>query len=124
VIGRLLLAATLLLAAGSASAQQAVAHMEACADWDFVDGTFGTRNGCPKPIAILFMTLADQRIVERNVLPGGRFDAGVGERDLRRGWLFTACPVGYLPNVKFSVANGRTILDSLYNCLPAGRPGV
>ena len=121
---RLALAAMLAIAAGPASAQQAVAHMEACTDWDFADGSFGTRNSCARPVAILFMTLAEQRIVQHDVPAGARFDAGASARDLQRGWLFTACPVGYLPNVRFSVANGQTILDSLYNCLPAGRPGV
>jgi hypothetical protein len=119
-----LLVAALVVFAGAVAAQQPMAHMEACTEWDYVDGEFGARNGCEKPIAILFMALGDQRIVQANVPPGARFKAGAHQPDLANGWLFTACPVGYVPNVKFSVANGRTILDSLYNCLPAGSPDV
>ena len=37
--------------------------------------------------------------------------------------MFTACPVGYAPNVRFAAENKAAILDSLYNCLSA-RPGV
>ena len=121
---RLLLVAALLLVASSTSAQQPLAHMEACTQWDYSDGEFGTRNSCGKPIAILFMPLGEPRIRQRDLAPGARFNSGATASDMARGWLFTACPVGYVPNVKFSVVNRQTILDSLYNCVPAGSPGA
>ena len=43
--------------------------------------------------------------------------------DLSGGWMFTACPAGYAPNIRFAVENKTAILNSLYNCLPA-RPDV
>ena len=124
MIRRLLLVLALLLAESSASAQRPLAHMEACTQWDYINGEFGARNSCESPVAILFMPLGSQRIMQRDVAPGARFNSGATESDMARGWLFTVCPVGYVPNEKFSVANGRTILDSLYNCLPAGSPGT
>ena len=121
---RLLLVPALLLVASLASAQQPLAHMEACTQWDYTDGEFGTRNSCEKPVAILFMPLGEPRIMQRELAPGARFNSGATPSDMARGWLFTACPVGYVPNLKFSVANRQAILDSLYNCLPAGSPGA
>jgi hypothetical protein len=112
--------ALVLLAATDAAAQQVKAHMEACTEWGHAGSEFGTRNSCSKPINILFMTLGDQHIVERELAPGAWFGAAT---DLSGGWMFTACPVGYAPNIRFSVENKATILDSLYNCLSA-RPGV
>ena len=37
------------------------------------------------------------------------------------GFMFTACPVGFQPSVRFAVENKETIGVSLYNCV-AGRP--
>ena len=34
--------------------------------------------------------------------------------------MFTACPAGYAPSVRFSLENKTAIVESLYNCL--GRP--
>jgi hypothetical protein len=112
--------ALVMLGATTASAQQIKAHMEACTEWGRAGGEFGTRNSCNKPITILFMALGDQRVVEREVPPGAWFGPAA---DLSGGWMFTACPVGYAPNVRFAAENKTAILDSLYNCLSA-RPGV
>jgi hypothetical protein len=54
---------------------------------------------------------------------GGWFDSGFVDGAIE-GFLFTVCPVGYVPSVPFSMKDKTPILESLYNCLPAGRPGV
>ena len=112
--------ALVMLGATDASAQQIKAHMEACTEWGRSGSEFGTRNSCDRPISILFMALGDQRVVEREVPPGAWFGPSA---DLSGGWMFTACPVGYAPNIRFAAENKTAILDSLYNCLSA-RPGV
>ena len=106
------------LAAAAADAQSVRAHMEACTRWGHAGGEFGTANSCDTPIVILFMTLGDQRMIEREVPPGAWFGTPA---DLAGGWMFTACPVGYVPNLRFAVENKDAILVSLYNCL-ASRP--
>jgi hypothetical protein len=112
-----------LLAASHAAAQQVKAHMEACTEWGRAGSAFGTRNSCDRPISILFMALGgDQHVVERNVPPGAWFGPDAAT-DLSGGWMFTACPAGYAPNIRFAVENKTAILNSLYNCLPA-RPDV
>jgi hypothetical protein len=118
----LLACALALLAAGNAAAQQVKAHMEACTEWGRAGGAFGTRNSCDRPISILFMAFADQHVVERDVPPGAWFGPAAAS-DLSDGWMFTACPVGYAPNIRFAIENKTAILVSLYNCL-AARPGV
>ncbi len=118
----LLACALVLLMATDAAAQQVKAHMEACTQWGRAGSGVGTRNSCDRPISILFMALADQHVVEREVAPGAWFDSGAAS-DLSDGWMFTACPVGYAPSVRFAAENKTAILDSLYNCLSA-RPGV
>jgi hypothetical protein len=117
----LLAYALVLLMATDAAAQQVKAHMEACTEWSRAGSGVGTRNSCDRPIRILFMALADQHVVERDVAPGAWFESGAS--DLSGGWMFTACPVGYVPNIRFAAENKTAILDSLYNCLSA-RPGV
>jgi len=112
--------AFLILAAADAAAQPVKAHMEACTRWGYADGEFGTRNSCDTPLSMLFMTLGDQRILEREVPPGAWFGSAV---DISQGWIFTACPVGYAPSVRFSAENKDVITVSLYNCRPA-RPDV
>ena len=112
--------AMLALAAASANTQSVKAHMEACTRWGHLGAEFGTRNSCDSPVVILFMALGDRHVVEREVAPGAWFGSGA---DLSAGWMFTACPVGYVPNLRFAVENKDAILDSLYNCLPA-RPGA
>ncbi len=105
----------------TASAQQSMAHMEACLEWGDFDGQFGALNICNKPTTILFMTLADGRITEQDVAPGGRFKSGAPQPVGTDAWMFTACPVGYMPSVRFSADNSGVILPSLYNC-QRGRP--
>jgi hypothetical protein len=118
----LLACALAILAAPEVAAQQVKAHMEACTEWSHAGGAVGTRNSCDRTISIQFMAIADQHVVERDVAPGAWFDSGAVS-DLSGGWMFTACPVGYAPNIRFVVENKAAILDSLYNCLSA-RPGV
>lgn len=112
--------AVLALAPATAPAQPVKAHMEACTRWGHAGAEFGTHNSCDAPVVILFMALGDLAVVEREVAPGAWFGSGA---DLSVGWMFTACPVGYAPNLQFGVENKDEILDSLYNCLPS-RPGA
>jgi hypothetical protein len=115
----LLLGSALLLAATAAAAQdQSRPHMEGCLVWNS-SGRIGARNECSRPITILFMAFADQRVIEAEVAGGGSFDTAArwGESG---GFMFTACPAGHAPSVRFSLENKTAIVESLYNCL--GRP--
>jgi hypothetical protein len=116
VVSVALLAAAGASVAESAVAQSVRAHMEACTRWVQAGAEFGTANSCDTPIVILFMTLSDQRVIEREVPPGAWFGA---PSDLSGAWMFTACPVGYAPNLRFALENKEAILVSLYNCLGA-----
>jgi hypothetical protein len=51
---------------------------------------------------------------------GGRF-VSEAEWGQPGGFMFTACPAGYKPNVRFSVENKEAIGLSLYNCV-GGKP--
>ncbi|MGZ5822306.1 MAG: hypothetical protein ACXWI1_12575 [Croceibacterium sp.] len=114
----LLPCALALLAASAAAAQQVRAHMEACTEWGRAGNAFGTRNSCDRPISILFMALGDdQHLVERNVAPGAWFGPDAAT-DLSGGWMFTACPAGYTPNIRFAVENKAAILNSCTTACP------
>ncbi|HSI02075.1 MAG TPA: hypothetical protein VLA02_15850 [Reyranella sp.] len=110
----------LLAAATAARAQESRhAHMEGCLIWSG-SGAVAVRNECSRPIVLQFMTFDDQRIVTADLPPGGRFtsDAQWGQST---GFLFTACPAGYQPNVRFAAENKDAIGLSLYYCI-GGRP--
>lgn len=115
-------AIALLLPPTAGRAQQTVAHSEACLRWSYVDGLFGSTNNCDKPVTITFALLSDGCKIERSVAPNGRFNSGAAKAEIEGGWIFTACPVGYAPNVPFSIRNKDPILQSLYNCVR--RPGA
>ena len=99
-----------------------MAHMEACLEWGDFDGQFGAVNICNKPMTILFMTLADGQVTTQEVPSYGRFHSGAAKPVGTDAWMFTACPIGYVPNVRFSQDNADVILPSLYNCRRQGRP--
>ena len=114
-----LLAAALLAAATGAAAQEpSRAHMEGCIVWN-TSGRIAARNECSRPITILFMAFADMRVIEAEMAPGGSFEVAArwGESG---GFMFTACPAGTSPSVRFSMENKTAIVESLYNCV--GRP--
>jgi hypothetical protein len=120
----LLLSLGLLMATGLAAAQtQSRAHMEACTQWKSEGGHIGTRNDCDRPVAIEFLADGATQVIGADVPPGGRFDSGVADGTIK-GFLFTVCPIGHVPSVPFSRESETPILESLYNCLPVGRPGV
>ena len=119
----LVLAAVLFAPAGTASPQQAyIGHMEGCFAWGIANGRIGARNECSRSINMKFMALADQHKVEADVPPGGWFDSGL--RDSSAEFMFTSCPVGWEPSLKFTIENKMAIIVSLYNCRPAERPGA
>lgn len=110
----------IVLAGGGAFAQEgSSAHMEGCLIWSG-QGTVGARNECSRPITLMFMILDGEEIVTTELSPGGRFisDAQWGQPG---GFIFTACPAGYKPNVRFAVENKEAIGLSLYNCI-GGKP--
>ncbi|SKA21768.1 hypothetical protein SAMN02745126_04252 [Enhydrobacter aerosaccus] len=117
-----LLLGVLGVTAGIACAQSR-AHMEACTQWKKESSTIGTRNDCDRPISIKFMAYDGSHRIEADVPAGGWFDTGVPDGTIE-GFIFTVCPVGNEPSVRFSLENQKTISDSLYNCLPRDRPGV
>jgi hypothetical protein len=105
-----------------AAQERPKAHMEACTEWNLAGAHIGTRNDCNRPVSILFMDYSDRHVVEGNVVPGGLFDSGASAPSA--GFMFTVCPAGYVPSVRFSFENRQTIEDSLYNCRPRDKPGV
>jgi hypothetical protein len=114
-VSRAVVLASLLLAAMPAAAKDSRAHMEACVRWEIVGGTVGTLNRCDTPVHILFMALDDPRVIEGEVRPGEWFDANIPAAP---HYMFTVCPVGYAPSVRFAPENAGPIIESLYNCLP------
>ena len=114
------LIAALLAGVATARAQESrQAHMEGCLIWSS-SGAVAVRNECSRTIVLQFMAHDDQQIVTSDLPPGGRFisDAQWGQT---MGFLFTACPAGYRPNVRFAVENKEAIGLSLYYCI-GGRP--
>ena len=106
----------LLAIATAASAQERVfAHMEGCLVWNR-DGNVGTRNECSRPIALMFMDFDVQQPVTFELAPGARFtsDSVWGQST---GFMFTACPLGFKPSVRFALENKEAIGVSLYNCV-------
>jgi hypothetical protein len=116
----LALALAVLLAVAGAEAQEAShAHMEGCLIWSG-QGAIGVRNECSRPITFLFMNADDQQVISTELPPGGRFVSDV-QWGQSTGFLFTACPVGYRPNMRFALENKEPIGLSLYYCV-AGEP--
>lgn len=93
-------------------------HLEACTKWSEQDGSFGFTNQCGEPLALLFVQLNGQHWFDRVVKPDERFDTGVPEKTLgATGWLFTACPAEYVPNLPFTVENQSPISKGQYECV-------
>jgi hypothetical protein len=114
-----LLSLALLLFAASAAAQYpARAHMEGCLVWSIAKEHLVARNECSRAMTFMFMTLANGHVLQTDVAPGAWVDTGGAPGE--SGFMFTACPVGYVPSVRFALENKQTISDSLYNCQPAG----
>ncbi len=112
----------LALIAVPAAAQETAsrAHMEGCLLWGRLqDGRYGAANQCRQPITLLFMSLNDQRVIEGEIPAQGQFAISDSPPDGET--MFTACPRGYLPSVRFGIENAQPIIVSLYNCR-AGRP--
>jgi hypothetical protein len=106
----------------SAQPRESRAHMEACLRWSLAGNRFVTRNSCDTPVSIMFMTIYDGHVVTKDVAPGGRFDSDPLDANLTREMMFTACPAGYRPNLRFNTENAEPIRESLYNCVPPGKP--
>ena len=106
----------------AAQQKESRAHMEACLRWALAGDRFVTRNSCDTPISILFMTLYDGHVTEKNVMPGGRFESDPLDAARPTEVMFTACPIRYRPNLRFALENAEPISVSLYNCLPPGKP--
>ena len=121
-MARLPLSLALLLFAASAAAQYpARAQMEGCLVWSIAKEHLVVRNECSRAMTFMFMTLEDGHVLQSEVAPGAWVDTGRAPGDT--GFMFTACPVGYVPSVRFALENKQTISDSLYNCQP-GRPNA
>jgi hypothetical protein len=117
---RALLSLCLLLLARSAAAQYpARAHMEGCLVWSVAKGNLIVRNECSRPMTVMFMSFDDQHVMQSEVAPGAWFDTGRRAGEVE--FMFTACPVGFVPSLRFAIENKKPISDSLYNCQP-GRP--
>jgi len=115
---RFMWALLLLAIATAAGAQErTIAHMEGCLVWSR-DGNIAARNECSRPIALMYMDFDVQQTVKAELAPGARFtsDSVWGQTI---GFMFTACPLGYRPSVRFGLENKEAIGVSLYNCVAA-----
>jgi hypothetical protein len=93
-------------------------HLESCTVWKEVGMSFGFTNKCGEPVALQYMLLNGGHKVDRVVRPDERFDTGLPEKTHQStGWLFTACPAGYVPNAPFTVENKSQILKGQYECV-------
>ena len=124
MISRWLSAALSLLATAEAMAQEKVsrAHMEACVRWVYAGGEYSTLNSCDTTVNIKLMALQSGQVFEGDVRPGETFIAGPLAQGDPGTMMFTVCPLGYVPSLKFSAENAQPIIVSLYNCLPRSRP--
>jgi hypothetical protein len=121
-VRRFLVAFSFVLLAGGALAQYpAKAHMEGCLVWSVAKGNLVVRNECSQPMTFMFMSFGDGSVVQSEVAPGAWFDTGRRSGDSE--FMFTACPVGFVPSLRFAIENKGPISDSLYNCQP-GRPNA
>jgi hypothetical protein len=98
-----------------AFAQQTSPHLEACTKWEVSDNKMGFQNNCGQPVTVLFWKFSAQRITERTISPGARFDVNMGGRDAT-WWMSTRCPAAYSPNVPFILENTQIIVESRYQC--------
>jgi hypothetical protein len=119
----LLAAFVLILLPGVAAAQDAArAHMEACIRWEPADGEIQTVNLCNTPISIKVMGFDNQTIVQGDVPPGALFDSHVTLPQMAKGLMYTVCPAGYVPDIRFDFKNASQIMKSIYRCIPHERP--
>jgi hypothetical protein len=107
----------LLLPTAAAAQERTMAHVEGCLVWSYgPQGNISAYNECSRPLTLLFMDFDDQAVIRNELAAGGRF---TGQRT--RGFMFTACPVGSEPSLRFALENKEPIAVSLYNCV-IGRP--
>ena len=107
----------LLLPTVAAAQERSLAHLEGCLVWSSgPSGGVSAYNECSRPLTLLFMAFDEQVEIRKELAPGARFNAGP-----RRGFMFTACPVGSEPSLRFALENKEPISVSLYNCV-IGRP--
>jgi len=93
-------------------------HLEACTKWSEQNGSFGFTNTCSEPVALLFIELNGPRRFDRLIKPNERFDVDMPKRAVEAaGWLFTACPEGYVPSVPFTAEHLTQIVKSQYECV-------
>ena len=110
--------ALLLLATPAAAQQATAAHMEGCLVWSrSAGGAISAYNECSRPLTLMLMSFDDRIVVRQELAPGGRFTGS----EPTLGFMFTACPVGSEPSLRFALENKEAISVSLYNCV-AGRP--
>jgi hypothetical protein len=85
---------------------------------DRTNGSFGFKNECSEPVAVLFIELNGPHRFDRVNKPNGRFDIDLSEKTINEtGWLFTACPADYVPNVPFTSEHQTEIVKSQYECV-------
>jgi hypothetical protein len=113
--------AVLLAMAGPAIAQEiTAAHMEGCLVWNR-EGQVSARNECSRPLTLMFMDFDGRESVTADMPPGARFTSANSVWGSTGGFIFTACPPGSRPSLRFALENKEPIGASLYNCV-VGRP--
>jgi len=105
----------LLLPATAAAQDRSAAHMEGCLVWNR-EGNVAVRNECSRPISLMFMDFDVQQPLSGELAPGASYTTPAlwGRSG---GFMFTACPSGLQPSVRFALENKETIGASLYNCV-------
>ena len=92
-------------------------NLESCTKWSEQGGHFGFHNECGAPVSVLFVELNGARRFDRVLQPNERFDIDLPEKTVSEtGWLFTACPAGYVPDVAFTAEQQQRIVRSQYEC--------
>jgi len=93
-------------------------HLEGCTRWSEKNGSFGFTNECREAVTVLFIELNGPHRYDRVIKPNERFDIDLPGKTINEaGWLFTACPEDYVPNVPFTAENQTRITKSQYECV-------
>jgi len=114
-----LLLLLLAIAPAAQSQERVFAHMEGCLVWSR-DGNIAVRNECSRPLELMYMDFDVQQAMKTDLAPGARFTSN-SVWGQTTGFMFTACPAGFRPSVRFALENKEAIGVSLYNCI-AGEP--
>ena len=99
-------------------------HLEACEHWQRIGDRYIFTNICDTPLAIMLMVRTSRRTVTFILPPGGKIEPTIPAPEMATGAFWTACPLGYEPNVPVTPEYDRIITAASYHCVLARRPGT